>query len=178
MRSLFLGRFWVKIDSDECSRSVWAPRMLWAACFSLMLTFVYNFNKTPWFPLMWMVRFLTFVHKDLFPDDTHQNLFSPRNGREISSSVFGQTTLGQLYRIREIHICTTYRIREIHVTICKTYSLHHIWVWVWQKVAPDQQKCLSRWQSRQPGREIPEVQIRKRDWHALKLLLRCHNWFC
>ena len=42
--------------------------MLWAACFSLMLTFVYNFNKTPWFPLMWMVRFVTFVHKDLFPD--------------------------------------------------------------------------------------------------------------
>ena len=39
--------------------------MLWAACFSLMLTFDYNFNKTPWFPLMWMVRFLTFVHKDL-----------------------------------------------------------------------------------------------------------------
>ena len=37
-------------------------------CFSLMLTFVYNFNKTPWFPLMWMVRFVTFVHKDLFPD--------------------------------------------------------------------------------------------------------------
>ena len=22
----------------------------------------------PWFPLMWMVRFVTFVHKDLFPD--------------------------------------------------------------------------------------------------------------
>ena len=27
---------------------------------------------------------------------THQNLFSPRNGREISSSVFGTTRLGQL----------------------------------------------------------------------------------
>ena len=29
---------------------------------------VYNFNKIPWLPLMWMVRFVTFVHKDFFPD--------------------------------------------------------------------------------------------------------------
>ncbi len=28
---------------------------------------------------------------------THQNWFSPRNGREISSSLFDQTRLGQLY---------------------------------------------------------------------------------
>ena len=149
MRSHFLGRFWVKIDSDYVvlQKRMSTERMLWAACFSLMLTFVYNFNKTPWFLLRWMVRFLTFVHKDLFPDDkslwttvrnltkwpststgtmvlcwsckqsererqnkqptafsvlirfwsTHQNLFSPRNGREISSSVFGQSRLGQLY---------------------------------------------------------------------------------
>ena len=61
----FCHPVWVKIDSDECSRTAWAPRMLWAACFSLILTFVYNFNKTPWSPLMWMVRFVTFVHKDL-----------------------------------------------------------------------------------------------------------------
>ena len=65
MRSYFLGCFWMKINSDECSRTVWAPRMLWAACFVSHAHFVYNFNKTPWFLLMWMVRFLTFVHKDL-----------------------------------------------------------------------------------------------------------------
>ena len=40
-------------------------RFFWH-CFSS--NFVYNFNKTPWFPLMWMVRFVTFVHKDFFPD--------------------------------------------------------------------------------------------------------------
>ena len=123
--------------------------MLWAACFVSHAHFVYNFNKAPWFLLRWMVRFLTFVHKDLFPDDkslwttvrnltkwpststgtmvfcwsckqsererqnkqptafsvlirfwsTHQNLFSPRKGREISSSLFDQTRLGQLYFI-------------------------------------------------------------------------------
>ena len=30
--------------------------------------FVYNFSKTPWFSLMWMVRYVTFVHMDLLPD--------------------------------------------------------------------------------------------------------------
>ena len=30
--------------------------------------FIYNFKKIPWFPLMWVVGFVTFVHMDLFPD--------------------------------------------------------------------------------------------------------------
>ena len=42
--------------------------MLEISCHCSSSYFVYNFNKTPWFPLMWMVRFVTFVHKDLFPD--------------------------------------------------------------------------------------------------------------
>ena len=64
-RSLFLGRLWVYERSDCCSRTVWDPRMLEISwnCFSS--NFVYNFNKTPWFPLMWMIRFVTFVHKYL-----------------------------------------------------------------------------------------------------------------
>ena len=67
-RSLFLGRFWTKIQSDNCFETVSTPGLLlegWHCCSS---NFVYNFSKTPWFPLMWMVRFVTFVHKDLFPD--------------------------------------------------------------------------------------------------------------
>ena len=65
-RSLFLGRFWTKIQSDNCFETVSTPGLLlegWHCCSS---NFVYNFSKTPWFPLMWMVRFVTFVHKDLF----------------------------------------------------------------------------------------------------------------
>ena len=51
-----------------CSRTVWAPRMLdkiWH-CFSIY--FVYYFSKTSWLVLMWMVRFVTFVHRDMFFD--------------------------------------------------------------------------------------------------------------
>ena len=64
--SLFLGRFWTKIQSDNCFETVSTPGLLlegWHCCSS---NFVYNFSKTPWFPLMWMVRFVTFVHKDLW----------------------------------------------------------------------------------------------------------------
>ena len=104
-------------------------------------------NKTPWFPLMWMVRFVTFVHKDLCqgtnpceqkwqiwpststgtmvfcwsckqswswsnanPPVAGQGLtrsqnscrieFSSKNGREISSSLYGTTRCGQLYIAR------------------------------------------------------------------------------
>ena len=31
--------------------------MLWAACFSLILTFVYNFNNTHWLPWCWLQDF-------------------------------------------------------------------------------------------------------------------------
>merc|ERR1712037_986850 len=62
----FLGRFWTKIQSDNCFETASTPGLLlegWHCCSS---NFVYNFSKTPWFPLMWMVRFVTFVHKYLF----------------------------------------------------------------------------------------------------------------
>ena len=59
---------WVYERSDCCSRTVWDPRMLEISWHCFSSNFVYNFNKPPWFPLMWMVRFVTFVHKDLFPD--------------------------------------------------------------------------------------------------------------
>ena len=36
---------------------------------------------------------------------THQNWFSPRNGREISFSVFDQTRLGQLYLTESVRGC-------------------------------------------------------------------------
>ena len=64
-RCLFLGRLWVYEGSDCCSRTVWEPRSLEISWYCSSSYFVYNFNKTPWFLLMWMVRFVTFVHKDL-----------------------------------------------------------------------------------------------------------------
>ena len=33
VRSLFLGRLWVKFNSDQCYRSAWAPSLQQAACF-------------------------------------------------------------------------------------------------------------------------------------------------
>ena len=65
--AIFLGRFWTKIQSDNCFETVSTPGLLlegWHCCSS---NFVYNFNKTPWFPLMWMVRFVTFVHIEKKP---------------------------------------------------------------------------------------------------------------
>ena len=66
--AIFLGRLWVYQRSDCCSRTVWAPRMLEKNWHCSSSYFVYNFSKTPWLPLMWMVRFVTFVYKDLFFD--------------------------------------------------------------------------------------------------------------
>ena len=65
MRSLFLGCFWTKIWSDNCFETVSTPGLLLEGWHCSSSNFVYNFNKTPWFPLMWMVRFVTFVHKYL-----------------------------------------------------------------------------------------------------------------
>ena len=65
VRSFFLGRFWTKIRSDNCFETVSTPGLLLEGWHCFSSNFVYNFNKTPWFPLMWMVRFVTFVHKDL-----------------------------------------------------------------------------------------------------------------
>ena len=110
-RSLFLGRLRVYTRSDCCSRTVWHPGTLDFSWHCFSSNFVYNFNKTPWFPLMWMVRFVTFVHKDLFPAKTNLSflvliirsrssnriLYKPANGREISSSVFCQTRCTRLY---------------------------------------------------------------------------------
>ena len=67
-RSFFLGRLRVCTRSDCCSRAVWEPRSLEISYHCSSSYFVYNFSKTPWFPLMWMIRFVNFVHKDLFPD--------------------------------------------------------------------------------------------------------------
>ena len=66
MRSLFLGRFWTKIQSDNCFETVSTPGLLLEGWHCSSSNFVYNFSKTPWFPLMWMVRFVTFVHKYLW----------------------------------------------------------------------------------------------------------------
>ena len=65
-RSLFLGRFWTKIQFDNCFETVSTPGLLLGGWHCSSTNFVYNFNKTPWFPLMWMVRFVTFVHKYIF----------------------------------------------------------------------------------------------------------------
>ena len=62
-RCLFLGRLRVYTRSDCCSGTVWEPRTLEISWHCFSSNFVYNFNKTPWFPLMWKVRFVTFVHK-------------------------------------------------------------------------------------------------------------------
>ena len=64
-RSLFLGRFWTKIQSDNCFETVSTPGLLLEGWHCSSSNFVYNFNKPPWFPLMWMVRLVTFVHKYL-----------------------------------------------------------------------------------------------------------------
>ena len=44
-RSLFLGRLWVKIDSDQCSRTVWDPRMLQDASLFPLTYFCFDFQK-------------------------------------------------------------------------------------------------------------------------------------
>ena len=154
--------------------------MLEISCHCSSSNFVYNFNKTPWFPLMWMVRFVTFVHKDLCQGtnpceqnlqiwsftsmgtmvfcwsckqsererqnkqptafsvlirfwSTHQNWFSPRNGREISSSLFDQTRLGQLYVWWKFHQIGTH-LYPTHIRF-QLYPILPVpklfWPWKW-----------------------------------------------
>ena len=64
-RCLFLGCLWVYKRSDCCSGTIREPRMLEMSWHCSSSNFVY---KTPWSTLMWMVGFVIFVHKDLFPD--------------------------------------------------------------------------------------------------------------
>ena len=54
---------------------------------------------------------------------THQNWFSPRNGREISSSLFDQTRLGQLYSNCISIVYDVYFHSHLHFYICICTSI-------------------------------------------------------
>ena len=54
---------------------------------------------------------------------THQNLFSPRNGREISSSLYGTTRLGQLYQFWA-HITKLWGIGKFEDENCVFFCLN------------------------------------------------------
>ena len=93
--------FVCRCNYTYCSGTVWEPRILdfiWH-CFSS--NFVYNFNKTPLFPLMWMVRFVTFVHKDLFPDTNP----CEQKWQIWPSTSTGTLSLIHIWRCRRSYAC-------------------------------------------------------------------------
>ena len=56
---------------------------------------------------------------------TNRNQFSPTNGREISSSVFGQTRLGQLYFLRFFTQSTPQQLLQFAITFSMQLRATH-----------------------------------------------------